>query len=570
MTRDKLEYQGGYMRERMEEIKNEIKDEYFENLNFDDPMDHYAGYDSTTDRVENWIEKKAEEYGVSYDLMAEACHELEYEENADIMREWEWANTPGNLTSEEYNNWEMGNLDISDRITSGCHGKDKDKKKKKAVKSSVEFRETVENATDGIKEVVDVNYLWRGYKTVEDKCYVETYTTDEAKADKIADKIEKNLLNKGIRTNHYLKQFYEISEDSYDDLDKRIRDTYTIIFELLEDDEIESARVTDFYQKTFNELNVGNALNVLKEVFENMEGFSVDKGSHDDHSVFVWKERFPRERFSVSNPVLRADVLDNEIRIVPLPAAKDFIPSDTKWQSRTLGEFKEDVEDARSMFYGYNKVNNSRQIQSSTINPPKVSRDDIEKELDRVLTKKRLHLDNSLRDETIDYILSFFDEEYPPKDVKEAVSEWYRDTKKNFPDVFGYGNKIASSRYLTYIRSIYVNPRDEYLKMQGRNMRENQMTLSQGDFDDAMDNSGEWIRGYYKWTEDSHNWGRQIDTGITQVVSYSTDSNIVFISIVEDSTKNKLARDKNYGLNYDEVMDICQKQMDNWYTYMAD
>ena len=53
--------------------------------------------------------------------------------------------------------------------------------------------------------------------------YVETYTTNEVKADKIADRIEKNLLDKGIRTNHYLKQFYEISEDSYEDLDKSLQ-----------------------------------------------------------------------------------------------------------------------------------------------------------------------------------------------------------------------------------------------------------------------------------------------------------------------------------------------------------
>ena len=505
MTRDELEYQGGYMRERMEEIKNEIKDEYFNIRNFDDPMDHYTGYDSTMNRVDNWIEEKAREYGVSYDLMAEACNEIDREELDSASKEYEWANTPGNLTSEEYDAYMMGELNISDRINSGCHGKDKkDKKKKKAVKSSMTL--------DKIKAL----HYPAGW---------ESGTVDVMVVE--GDKL-------GVRDSSYPGYERWIDVDKFDNYSVWDKDgnIWQITRTLWNSKQIKSS-----YPKT-------------------------DKQNSFNWSYNSWIGRFVDDLAYTDRYLEGVKWFDNnKSSLDALCKEYDCYPVSDNEKAAFYNALREVGE-----------ITSSYRIKSSTDNQSNVSRDDVENELDRVLVKKHLHLDKNVRDETIDYILSFFDEEYPPKDVKEAVSEWYRDTKKNFPDVFeeGEGKKIASSRYLTYIRSIYVNPRDEYLKMQGRNMRENQITLSQGKFDDAMDNSGEWIRGYYKWTSDSHNWGRQIDVGISQVVSYSTDSNVVFISIVEDSTKNKLARDKNYGLNYNEVMDICQKQMDNWYNYMAD
>lgn len=85
-----------------------------------------------------------------------------------------------------------------------------------------------------------------------------------------------------------------------------------------------------------------------------------------------------------------------------------------------------------------------------------VTRRQIEDELDRVLEKNKISLSNEVYKETVDYILSFWDDDFDdPKDVEEAIHEWYLDTKKNFPDVFTRGRRqrVASSLYLRYIKS---------------------------------------------------------------------------------------------------------------------
>ena len=104
-----------------------------------------------------------------------------------------------------------------------------------------------------------------------------------------------------------------------------------------------------------------------------------------------------------------------------------------------------------------------------------------------------------------------------------------------------------------------VNPRDEYLRMQGRNMRENQAILTQGEFDDAMDNNGNFMRGFYKWGPDSHNWGCEVDSNLYLVISYATDGGGVQISLIDTSSgKRELVDDRHiHFLNYDDVVQEC-------------
>ena len=81
----------------------------------------------------------------------------------------------------------------------------------------------------------------------------------------------------------------------------------------------------------------------------------------------------------------------------------------------------------------------------------------VEEELDKWMSKKHFGLDKEVYDETVEYIISLFGEDnYAPKDVKEAVSSWYNDTLDSFPEMLqgkGEKRKIASSAYLKQIKS---------------------------------------------------------------------------------------------------------------------
>ena len=81
----------------------------------------------------------------------------------------------------------------------------------------------------------------------------------------------------------------------------------------------------------------------------------------------------------------------------------------------------------------------------------------VEEELDKWMSKKHFGLDKEVYDETVEYIISLFGEDnYAPKDVKEAVSSWYNDTLDSFPEMLkgkGEKRKIASAAYLKQIKS---------------------------------------------------------------------------------------------------------------------
>ena len=151
-------------------------------------------------------------------------------------------------------------------------------------------------------------------------------------------------------------------------------------------------------------------------------------------------------------------------------------------------------------------------------------------------------------------------EEYPSfvYSKLDSIMEWL--DKQNYKlEQMRKSEGIQSSRKAVKSSLPGENQRDEYLKMVGRNNRENQLTLSQGEFDDAMDSNGNFIRGFYKWSSDSHNWVCEIDDGIYLVVSYATDGGSVRLSIVDkNGGKGKIVA-KSYVqfLNYDEVAKEC-------------
>ena len=56
----------------------------------DDPMDHYAGYDTTQYRVDAAIEDVAKQFGVDTDFVSDIEREIDYEGNARQMSEADW------------------------------------------------------------------------------------------------------------------------------------------------------------------------------------------------------------------------------------------------------------------------------------------------------------------------------------------------------------------------------------------------------------------------------------------------------------------------------------------------
>lgn len=92
-------------------LKQELSDAYEP-----DPMDDYAGYDSTNERIDMACERVAKQFGVDTDFVDQIAGEIENEENARLYEEAEWAEK--NLKGDEYDKWYRGELDIRDRIHS--------------------------------------------------------------------------------------------------------------------------------------------------------------------------------------------------------------------------------------------------------------------------------------------------------------------------------------------------------------------------------------------------------------------------------------------------------------------
>ena len=101
-------------------------------------------------------------------------------------------------------------------------------------------------------------------------------------------------------------------------------------------------------------------------------------------------------------------------------------------------------------------VNSSRLWSSpakgSGVKKAKPSRSEVEEGLKKRLNKAKVHMDDDAFGETVDYILTMFDEvEYPPADVAEAVGEWFADTKEHFPEDLKKG--AIGAAYTRWIKS---------------------------------------------------------------------------------------------------------------------
>ena len=101
---------------------------------------------------------------------------------------------------------------------------------------------------------------------------------------------------------------------------------------------------------------------------------------------------------------------------------------------------------------GLDNVQSAFKIVSGkhTVEYSKPSREELEKVLDDFLAQKKVKFTTDIYDDTVDYILTFWDEQdFKPRSVEDAVTDWYNDTKKHFPEDL----KKISAAYHRWIKS---------------------------------------------------------------------------------------------------------------------
>ena len=96
-------------------------------------------------------------------------------------------------------------------------------------------------------KVVDVDYAYKGYTQTKECVLVELSSEDEYEARKI----EYNLEDLPEVSSASVVDYYEISEDSYDDLDPDIRDTKVIKVWLNKEEQFHENNQSYFFQKSY-------------------------------------------------------------------------------------------------------------------------------------------------------------------------------------------------------------------------------------------------------------------------------------------------------------------------------
>ncbi len=124
-----------------------------------------------------------------------------------------------------------------------------------------------------------------------------------------------------------------------------------------------------------------------------------------------------------------------------------FSKSDRRKAAEELARYYEE-----DVLEGLDNVQSAFEIVSGkhTVEYSKPSREELEKVLDDFLAQKKVKFATDIYDDTVDYILTFWDEQdFKPRSVEEAVTDWYNDTKKHFPEDL----KKISAAYHRWIKS---------------------------------------------------------------------------------------------------------------------
>lgn len=209
-------------------------------------------------------------------------------------------------------------------------------------------------------------------------------------------------------------------------------------------------RMNDFRQ--WDDMEVYSSRKSIKSSFNYYDGFEddvafhADKYSDDDDIVELVAGAIEEDGHPTESP----EEFDSLMRAVQEELKRQGYfkqPWQVNSSKKTVKSSKEE------------KVNpNDPHMKFKTLDPEHKMdlREDIEDELEALLKKLHVKFDLETWNETVDYILSFFEEDnfYNPKDAKQAVHEWYLDTKDEFPDMFdSKKTKIASSAYREFIHS---------------------------------------------------------------------------------------------------------------------
>lgn len=121
-------------------------------------------------------------------------------------------------------------------------------------------------------------------------------------------------------------------------------------------------------------------------------------------------------------------------------------------------------------------------------------------------------------------------------------------------------NKYQFSKIFESCNNYKESSRDEYIRRQRSINRENGNTESLGNFMDAMDNDGRFIRGFFKWSEDCYNWACEVDTDKYIVVITADDISSVAVRLYDTSSGERVFEDEDVvRRDYDTVIKACKR-----------
>lgn len=143
-----------------------------------------------------------------------------------------------------------------------------------------------------------------------------------------------------------------------------------------------------------------------------------------------------------------------------------------------------------------------------------------------------------------------------PKTIEIDTNTYQRIGNATFTWQESIKNKRRSNSYKE-------NSRDDYNRRQRSIDRENRNTESLGNFMDAMDNDGRFIRGFFEWSEDCYNWGCEVDTDTHIVVTTAYDTSSARVTLYDTTTGETILDEDMVPRNYDKVIAACKRMTSN-------
>lgn len=104
-----------------------------------------------------------------------------------------------------------------------------------------------------------------------------------------------------------------------------------------------------------------------------------------------------------------------------------------------------------------------------------------------------------------------------------------------------------------------LNSRDAFNKRQRSIDKENRNTIGLGNFMDAMDNDGRFMRGFFEWSNECYNWGCEVDIDVHVVVTTAYDTSNVRVTLFDTSDELTILDEDMVPRDYAKVIEACKR-----------